>query len=247
MVRGERVGSFFHVNRWLIVSLIALGAAVYLSARYVGTVLNAAPVQSVQAPQEAVIVVAAAPIGPYSVISSQDLRTETVLKADVPPGALANPASVVGRWTTTAIPAGVPVVSSSVFKPASANVLASRIHPGDMAIDLPLGANDVVDGMVQPGDTVSLFTTITERSGQQATEDFLNQVRVLAVNGSMSASQTPTVGQGLTLILALPPKQVSKLLFMEQKGAVTAVLDAPHAQTVPPSPFSTSQWQKPIP
>lgn len=246
MVRGEGVGSFFRINRWLVVSLVALGAAVYLSARYVNQLSSVSSSRAGGAPSETTIMVARTSIPAYTVISSADVTTEQVLSSDVPPGAVTSASQLVGKWTSESVAAGVPIVSSSVFAPKSANVLASRIHPGDMAVDLPLGANDVVDGMVEPGDTISLFTTITEQNHQQATEDFLNQIKVLAVNGSMSPPSSSTVGQNLTLILALPPDQVSKLLFMQQKGPVEAVLDAPNARTTTPLPFSTSQWQKPV-
>jgi pilus assembly protein CpaB len=138
-------------------------------------------------------------------------------------------------------------VSSDVFQPQSANILAARIAPGDMATDLPLSASDAVDGLIQPGDTVSLFTTITESNGKVVTEDFMNRVKVLAVNGSMVPSSSPTPGQGETLILALPPEQIAALLFAEQKGTISAVLDAPHSTAQAPAPYGLTQWERPIP
>ena len=247
-VSRDRIGSFFRINRWLLVGLIVLGAAVYFSSRYVSQVgvLNNSAVSSRPASLSPVVV-ASTTLGSYSVITPNDLTVEQVPKADVPSGAFTSVSQLAGHWASESIAQGVPLVASEVFVPKSANVLASRIHPGNMAVDLPLSATAVVDGLVEPGDTVSIFATITEKNGQQATEDFLNQVKVLAVNGSMSPATTSTVGQNLTLILALPPHQVSELLFMQQKGAVEVVLDAPHARTSPPRPFNTSQWQQPIP
>jgi hypothetical protein len=101
--------------------------------------------------------------------------------------------------------------------------------------------------MIQPGDTISLFTTITEKNGQQVTEDFMNDIKVLAVNGNLTPPTSPTTGQSLTLILALPPANIATLLFVEQKGPVDAVLDAPNAQTTPPKPYGTLNWQQPVP
>lgn len=248
MVMKERVGSFFRVNRWLLVSLIALGAAVYVSTRYVESVLANAPHPgTTSAVQETTVVVARTSIPAYGVVTAADVGLEQLPVGDVPPGAYTQVSQVVGEWSQEAIAPGLPIVSSDVFQPKSANVLAARIHPGDMAVDLPLGADSVVDGLVEPGDTISLFTTITEKTGQQATEDFLNSVKVLAVDGSLSQTVPPQAGQNLTLILALPPGQVAKLLFTEQKGAIEAVLDAPNSVTVPPTPFGTTQWEQPVP
>lgn len=248
MAGRDNVGSFFRINRWLLVSLIVLGAAVYLSARYVSEtgLLRATP-SATSTPATMPVVAARVSLPAYSAISPVELVVEQVPVADVPPGALTAITQAKGLWTSQPVAAGVPLVSSVVFSPASANILASRIHPGDMAIDLPLGATSVVDGLVQPGDTISLFATITEKNGQQAMEDFLNQVKVLAVNGSMAPSSTPTTGQGLNLILALPPGKVAQLLFMQEKGPVEAVLDAPNAVTPPPTPYSSLNWQHPVP
>ena len=248
MASRESFGSFLRVNRWLMVGLVALGAAVYLSTRYVseaGLIRPAAT--SGPAPATTPVVVARVSLPAYSAVSATALEVEQVPAADVPPGALTSLSQAKGLWTSESVAVGVPLVASAVFSPKSANILASRIHPGNMAIDLPLPANDVVDGLVEPGDTISLFATITEKNGQQAAEDFLNQVKVLAVNGSMAASSTPTTGQNLNLILALPPGQVAQLLFMHEKGPVEAVLDAPNARTHPPLPYTISEWQHPVP
>lgn len=247
MAMRERVGSFFRINRWLIVSLVALGAAVYVSTHYVRDVLDVVPRTNQTSPQpEATVVVARTNLPAYSVITAGDITVETVPASLVPPGAISASSQVVGQWTDEAVSAGVPIVHATVFAPQSANILAARIQPGDMAVDLPLTANQVVDGLVEPGDTISLFETITEQNGQQASEDFLNTVKVLAVNGSLTPVPA-TAGQNLTLILALPPRQVTELLFMQQKGSIEAVLDAPNAVTKPPIPFGTAQWQKPTP
>lgn len=244
----ESVGSFLRVNRWLLVSLVALGAAIYLSTKYVSDtgLLHPAAANS-NLPASTAVVVARVSLPAYAAVSSAELVVEQVPTADVPPGAVTTLAQANGLWTSQPISAGVPLVASALFMPKSANILAARIHPGDMAIDLPLSANSVVDGLVEPGDTVSLFATITEKNGQQATEDFLNQVKVLAVNGSLGASSTPTTGQNLNLILALPPGEVAQLLFMQEKGPVEAVLDAPNAATHPPLPYTSLDWQHPVP
>ncbi len=246
-VGRDGLGSFFRVNRWLIISLVALGVAIYLSARYFSQIGLSRGSTAPTNVEEATIVVARTPLPAYSALSSTVLALEEVPVSDVPPGALTSLSAVAGKWTLEAVPQGEPLVGSAIFAPKSANILASRIRPGDMAVDLPLATTDVVDGLVEPGDTISLFATITESNGQQASEDFLNAVKVLAVNGDMAVPTTSTVGQGLTLILALPPSQVSKLLFMQQKGPIEAVLDAPNTTTIPPLPYTTNQWQHPIP
>lgn len=75
----------------------------------------------------------------------------------------------------------------------------------------------------------------------------MNNIPVLAVNGSLAPSATPTVGQGLTLILALPPEKIASLIFAEQHGTLVAALDAPHSTAQVPVPYSQKTYLTPIP
>lgn len=243
---GTRVGTFVKSNFWLIISLVMLGIAAYWSLTYVHNLMTSrssatAPVATVQ------VVVPSTGIAAYTPLTSANLKTISLPVGAVPPGSFNTVNALQGQWSNEALAVGVPIVSSEVIAPKTANILAARIHPSDMAIDLPLAANNAVDGLIYPGDTISLFTTITESNGQQVMEDFMNGVKVLAVNGSMVPATTSTVGQSVTLILALPPKDVAMLLFMENKGSVQAALDAPNAHPTPPTPYGTLKWQHPIP
>jgi pilus assembly protein CpaB len=247
MSTSERVRTFFRVNRGLLLSLVALAVAVYLSATYVRQYLAGHTRSSLSVQHLVPVVVARTVISAMTPVTPQEVTVESWPSADVPPGSFSAVESLTGAWALETVAPGVPLVSSDVFQPQSANILAARIAPGDMATDLPLSASDAVDGLIQPGDTVSLFTTIMESNGKVVTEDFMNRVKVLAVNGSMVPSSSPTPGQGETLILALPPEQIAALLFAEQKGTISAVLDAPHSTAQAPAPYGLTQWERPIP
>lgn len=246
MAIAKRMGTFVHVNRWLLAGVIILGGAAYMSATYVKQMIAAQTHVKTQVPMQAVLVASKA-IAAYTPITAQDLTIKSFPTAAVPAGAFTSTSSAVGSWTNRAISPGLPVVSSEVFSPKSANVLASRITPGDLAIDVPISATNIVDGMVMPGDHITLFTKITGKTGQATMEDFMNNVQVLAVNGSMAPAAAATTGQNLTLILALPPKKVTELLFAEQQGTLIAALNAPHSVIKRPTPYTISQWQTPIP
>ena len=246
MSASQRLRVFFRVNRWLLLSLIVLAAAVYVSAHYVQRLI-ARPTSAGAAVATVSVVVARTAIPAMAPIPASDLVVESWPTSTAPPGAYGSLSALSGAWSTEAIAPGVPLVGSETFVPKTANVLAARIAPGDMATDVSLAATATVDGLIQPGDTISLFTTITESNNKQVTEDFMNHVKVLAVNGSMTPSTTSTAGQSETLILALPPNQIAQLLFVQQKGSVTAVLDAPHSTAQAPTPYGVTQWQTPIP
>lgn len=244
---SERVRTFFRVNRGLMLSLLGLAVAVYVSSTYVRQYLSLRARSQSVVQHLVPVVVARTAIPAMTPVTAADVTVESWPTANVPPGSFGAVTQLTGMWTLETIEPGVPLMASEVFMPKTANILAARIAPGDMATDLPLSAPNAVDGLIEPGDTVSLFTTITESNGKVVTEDFMNQIKVLAVNGSMVPSTTPTPGQGETLILALPPEQIAALLFAEQKGSITAVLDAPHSTAHPPAPYGLAQWQRPVP
>ncbi|MDA8193061.1 MAG: Flp pilus assembly protein CpaB [Thermaerobacter sp.] len=240
MVSRERVRQFIGVNRWLFVAGVVLAGAVYLTLRYVSQLQTAAPKPQVVATSPVVVVNTA--LSAYEPLTSAQLRVEMLPSKVVPPGAVTSVAQLKGAWTTEAVAPGVPLVASAIFYPKTGNVLAARINPADMAFDLPLSAPNAVDGMIQPGDHISLFTTMKTATGQ-STVDFFNNIPVLAVNGSMAPSAKPTVGQSLVLILALPPNEISALMFAQQQAPIQVALDAPHSTAKVPPPYTLHMYQ----
>ncbi len=246
MAVDGRIGAFIRINRWLLVSLIALGFAAYFSLQYVHKLQQVHGAKASVIPMSTVVV-ARSVIQAMTPITANELTTESLPAASIPLGAYTTPTALAGAWSAEVVSPGIPVVASETFIPKSANIIAARIARGDMATDVPLGASNAVDGLIQPGDSVSLFTTITQSSGKSVVEDFLNRVPVLAVNGVLTPSTTSTPGQGETLILALNPAQIATLIYVQEKGTVTAVLDAPVGTTPVPLPYGVTQWETPIP
>lgn len=241
VVSRERIRQFMGVNRWLFVASVILAAAVYLTLRYVAQVRAVAP--STQATQMAPVVVVNSAISAYQPLTSAQLKVEMIPTSAVPQGALTSISQVKGAWTTEDVAAGVPLTPSAIFHPKTSNILAARMNPADMAFDMPLSATAAVDGLIQPGDHISLFTTMKSSSGQPKTVDFMNNIPVLAVNGSMAPPAKPTVGQSLVLILALPPNKISALMFAEQQAPFTIALDAPHSTASIPPAYTLHMYQ----
>ncbi len=244
--RETRLRQVITVNRWLFLAVILGMVAVYISLRYVArashrTVVGHGNVATIP------VVVAATQIGAFVPLVPQDVVVKQFPQNLAPPGAISSLASISGAWTTTSVAPGMPVSQSAVFFPKTSDVLASRIASGDMAVDLPLGSANAVDGLLVPGDRVSLFTTIPESGTTSVVEDFMNNIPVLGVNGLLTPSATSTIGQGLTLILALPASRIPALLYAEQQGKLVAALDPPHSTAPIPAPYTTQMYLKPIP
>lgn len=246
MAIAKRVGTFFRINRWLLAGVVVIGVAAYTSARYVQIALQRANAKN-HVPTVQVLVASKA-IGAYEPVTSSSVTVKTYPASSVPPGSYTVVQNVSGAWTTEAVAPGVPIVSSEVFFPKTANVLAARINPTDMAVDVPLSSTNAVDGLIMPGDNIALFVTITTNGGQKVMEDFMNHVKVLAVNGSMSPPSGSTVGQSPNLIVAMPPSRIEALLFAEQNTpGFTAALESPNSKAQRPTPYGLKNLNTPIP
>ena len=246
MIQVERITTFFRINRWLLAGIMAIGLATWVSVHYVHQVIRQ-DVAKTQMPTIAVLT-ANQPIPAYTPITPNLVKTVMLPASAIPGGSFHNIRSLTGAWTTEAISPGIPLVQSAVFFPQSANIIAARIAPGDMAVDVPLSATNAVDGLLQPGDTVALFISTTKANGDKVIADFLNHLKVLAVNGSLTPSATSTVGQGLNHIVALSPAQIEALVYAEQNAnAITAALESPHSRAVTPPPYDQSQFATLVP
>lgn len=246
MAIAKRMGTFFRINRWLLAGIVVIGVAAYVSARYVQIAIQQADART-HVPTVQVMVASQAILA-YQPVTPSMLTTKTLPVSAVPAGAYSSVQGLSGAWTTEALSPGVPVVSSDVFFPKTANVLAARINPQDMAVDVPLSSTNAIDGLITPGDNVALFVTITPKTGPKFIEDFMNHVKVLAVNGSMSPPSAPQVGQSPNLIVAMKPSRIEALLFAEQNSSgFTAALESPHTKAKRPTPYGFTNLDKPIP
>lgn len=240
----EQLKEGVRVNRWGILTLVAAALALYATLRYAQSLAATRAAASRKAVPTAPVLVLKQAVTAYQPLTAADVSVRRYPLPLVPPGAVRTPAALLGAYADENLAAGTPLVGSEVFYPKSANVLAARIAPGDVAVDLPLGAQDAVDGLVTAGDRISIFSPVTTASGQAEEVMIFNHLPVLGVNGSLSPA-APAPGNGETLILALPPAEVAKLLFAEQHGSLEVALDGPGAAAKVPAPYTLSQWQSP--
>jgi Flp pilus assembly protein CpaB len=230
--------AWWRVNKWLVATIIFVGAAVYAAL----TVLAATPPTTASTPPAAVhtaiVYVLRAPLADATQITAADLSAVAWPLNLIPPGALKSPPE--GLWTAEALPAGVPLVSTDVINPATSDLVATHIPPGDVAMNLTLAASSEVDGVVVPGDRISILATVSAsgRTGPE-TEWFLRHILVLAVNGDLAGTATP--GAGESLILALTPQQALGLQFAETAGQLQVVLERP-GESLPAVPPYGRSW-----
>jgi Flp pilus assembly protein CpaB len=224
--------AWWKINRWLIIGVLALAIAVYAGLR----VMALRPQQAVPTQTTVPVFVVSQPVPADSPLLANDVVERAYPINLIPPGAFRG--SIVGEYTTEALQPGEVLLANQLFVPATSDLIASRLPPGDVAFDLSLSAQSEVDGVISPGDHVTILETLGPgmpgAGSAGETRVFLQHVDVLAVNGALTGPATP--GAGEQLILAVPLVDAEALTFAEQHAPLTLVLERPdaHLGTVAP-------------
>lgn len=138
-------------------------------------------------------------------------------------GALSDTAPIASLYSLTALPTGVPVLSSQWGE--QGNTSSLPIPGNRIGVSLQLGDPQRVAGFVQPGSEVAVFATIAGDNGQ-STRLLLPRVTVLAV-GPTAITRTSTTTDGGTnteevpnaiLTLSLTQKQAEQMMLAQSEG-----------------------------
>lgn len=181
-------------NLLLIVGITALLAGGVLAVLWV----TAAPKRSSAAAPELRegILIAAHPIATGSLLRPDDLAWKEVPRADISPSNLVrgrvSQADYAGAVARRDFAAGEPLVGAAIVKRNERGFLAAVLVPGKRAISIAVDAPQSSSGLVLPGDHVDIILTQrvgdrTNGPGDMASETVLRDLRVIAVDQSLSA------------------------------------------------------------
>lgn len=227
-----QVRTWWRVNRWLLLAVLLLALALYAGLK----VLAKRAVVAANQPVATVsVLVVTTPVPADSPISPSDVSVRQFPASLVPVGAYRG--SMTGLWASEALSPGEVLVASQVFSPKSADVIADRLPAGLVAFDLALAPTSSVDGVIAPGDHITIIATVN-----QVSEVFLSHVAVLGINGSLSGA--PSAGAAEQLILALSVKDAEALAFAQTHGTLTVVLERPGTPPTKTAPYGSS-WPAP--
>lgn len=196
------------------------------------------------------VVVATHRLSAHQVIDASDVAVKQFPNNAVPPGALTNPAQVVGRFTAGDWFAGDPVLGGMVTAQSSPVNFPLRIPRGERAFTIPDDPVVGVDHLVSQGDHVDVLVTYKppQNKANPEVETVLQSVLVLYVDntplpnatvtvvssgssstssgssGSTASSRTQTAD---TITLALTPEQSQVLDYARTYGQIQLVLRNP--------------------
>lgn len=226
---------WWRVNRWLLLGMVLVAVGIYGGLQFLSRAkqASAAPVPTVK------VWVIRQALPADSPITPSDLTARAYPIDLAPPGYYTGP--LTGLWTTEALAPGVPLVVTDLYMPATSDSIAARLPKGDVAIDLPTAVSTGVDGVIAPGDRISLLVTAAPAGAKTAeTRIFLRHLAVLAVNGNLTAAPTP--GSGEQLILAVTPAQALAITYGEAHGSFTVMLERPHQHLGTVAPYPGTNW-----
>ncbi|HLI27868.1 MAG TPA: Flp pilus assembly protein CpaB [Chloroflexota bacterium] len=179
----------------------------------------------------------------------QLLTTRQVPSELVPPGAVPQPAQLIGKATTVALAPGEIVLDTPERLASSvggaAGVRPSALIPRDkVALAIPASETLTVAGAVQPGDRVDVIATWNRANNEPVARTIFQDVPVFAVGpwqpeGRPRASNTPVA----TVTLLLDYQQAVVLEYLLETGGRIALALRRFDQggTVPTEPVTIEE------
>lgn len=184
-----------------------------------------APVQAVSGPK---ILVASSSIPAGSFIrADKNLSWVEWPQSSISPAFIAEEAHKIeefnGSVTRRDIVAGEPITSSSVARPSDGGFMSAVLTPGKRAVSIAVNSTSGNAGFVFPGDKVDLILTHKIPDGVLASETFLENLRVLAVDQMLNNPENKAV-IAKTITLEVSPKEAEMINVAISIGTISVSL-----------------------
>jgi pilus assembly protein CpaB len=183
---------------------------------------------------------------------------EDVPQRFVAAGAISSDRVIEGQVLNTPISRGEQLTSARFSTPSAAG-LAYSIPKEYVAVAIPVDEVKGISGLVRPGDYVAIFATFAPgpNGEENVTKLLLDEAKVLAMGGSLSAEQSTQQtddsgknaplaasrneeeGTARTMTLSVSPEDAEKLVFAEETGKVWVTLLPATADATPKAPGQT--------
>ena len=156
-------------------------------------------------------------------LSETNVRLENWPLNLIPEGAATELTAVSGKFITTRLRSGQAIILDDV---ANRNdILGLAIPPGHKVINIKVPPEDILAGLLSPGDRVDIIGVfnIRDRSGEQTSETktFLKGIRIFNIGTSTSAQAKAKAGtvSGIVGVLVTEP-QSEKIVWARKNGEI---------------------------
>lgn len=181
-------------------------------------------------------------------VADNRVEVKEVPRKFVPAGAVTDPAEVSGKVLVASVPKGA-ILTKAYFASVEAAGMPVQLPPGYRAIAIAVNEVVAVGNKIVSGDRVDIVVSFDSGSGGTAlTKTVLQNVLVLegfeaqaAVGqrgGALGGAQQQREGRQ-TILLALSPQDVEKLVYAEHYGKVWLTLRPAKDEKAVPTPGQT--------
>ncbi|WP_295450282.1 Flp pilus assembly protein CpaB [uncultured Thiodictyon sp.] len=214
----------------LLISLALAGGAAYSANRWMTTRMAAS---AEAAGAELVGVVAAAVDIPFGTkIDAAAVKMVQLPRAAVPPTAIRDLQTVVGRVAAVALVTGEVILQGRVVGLVGDSALGSVLQEGKRAFTIQPNNLVGIAGFVVPGNRVDLMGNQRRSDGGAEFRTFLRNLKVLQVDPPPSPDQKGTVVVR-SLTLEVGPAEAEKIVAASQAGPVQVMLRNPLEVDIP--------------
>ncbi len=203
--------------------IIALGTAVSLRSRVAGEGTSAQLTQ---------VLVASTDIAAGSFVRSDaQLVMVDWPKDNISPlmftNATAKASDFNGAVARRALAKGEPILKNTLVRSSEGGFMSAVLDPGKRAVSIAVDATTGNAGFIFPGDHVDLILTHifnkTDSGQQRASETFIEDARVLAVDQSIDNPENKAV-LAKTVTLEVTPKQAEEINVAKDLGKISLSL-----------------------
>jgi pilus assembly protein CpaB len=165
-------------------------------------------------------------------LDATNVKLDKWPKDRIPEGAITKLEDLKDKFPRTRLFAGEPILAAKLMDTNSGIDNSAKIPDGYRVVSVKVSIDEVVSGLVKPGDRVDVIVFLKEGQGVLKTmsHTILRDVRVFAVNSETERS-TDTSGEQVsakTVSLLVKPKQVESVNLAAELGKLRLSLRRPN-------------------
>jgi len=222
-------------NLLLAVGVLSLLGGLALSVIWFSQISTAPPPAEPPPARHAVLTVSHA-VSAGTLLRPADIAWKEIAARDIRPGSLVrgqvSETDFVGAIVRRDFQAGEPLVASDLVRPNERQFLAAALKPGMRAVSIAVDAPQSASGLVLPGDQVDVILaqtfsdTAADPNFRSVAETVLHDVRVIAIDQTLTARQVPAARAVVpteprtprTVTFEVTEKQAERLVVAAQLG-----------------------------
>jgi pilus assembly protein CpaB len=229
--------------KWAVIILLILGVlAALFTAVLVGTLRNDPDNTANGVAQKIKVVLAKKDLPAMSVVGSDDVYADSILKKDIPSGCLFEPVQAIGNVLAVPVVKGQILTTHGFVVKGSKSQLAAAIPKGMRAITVVLSESGVTGGLLYPGCIVDVLASFRldgndRDKGQALSTTLLQGIQVLAVEDVSVVSRDEikqefmttrrSANSKMTVSLMVNPRQAEALQLARTYGTLSMSMRNP--------------------